>query len=279
MATSLVDITGGESKQPLTIIVKMHSTQDELRHNITTNIKRDLPRFMQLPGLLYARNEPIAVVGGGPSLNTCIDQIRKFNHVMVCGSAHDHLVSLGVTPTFALAVDAKEDSVNWFQNPQPKTSYLLASQCHPNMYEKLASHKVAMWHLKGQFDGEKEVLGDEPSINWGCMVGVMSIQMCLYLGFQELHFFGMDGNHEGDQHHAYDVGDYAQQSYENRTVFKCNGREFLSTTALISQMEHFFDIFSSSDGKFLKGYVYGDGLWANVIKASPPEMKEWLEAA
>ena len=38
------------------------------------------------------------------------------------------------------------------------------------------------------------------------------------------------------------------------------------------------DVFASDDGRFLKGYVYGDGLWANNIKASPPEMKEWLEA-
>jgi hypothetical protein len=43
-------------------------------------------------------------------------------------------------------------------------------------------------------------------------------------------------------------------------------------------MEHLFDVFASNDGNYLHGHVYGDGLWANVIKASDPSMANWLEA-
>jgi hypothetical protein len=280
VSTSLVDVVdeGGGIHSPLTIICKMASTQDELRYNVTTNLKRNLPRLLDLPGILHARNQPLAIVGGGPSLDEFSDKIKKFEHVMVCGSAHDHVVSLGIKPTFAIAVDGAQDAVNWFSNPQPNTSYLLASQCHPNMFDWLALNKVAMWHFKGQVDGEEEIFGRETLINWGVMVGNLSIQIALFLGFQELHFFGMDGNHQDGKHHAYDVGTYDEMSKNGMGVFEVNGKKFVSTTALISQMEHFFDTFASSDGQFLKGYVYGDGLWANVIKASPPEMKEWLEA-
>ena len=198
---------------------------------------------------------------------------------MACGSVHDHLVDLGITPSFAIAVDAMEDAVNWFQKPQEKTSYLLASQCHPNMFERLADHKIAMWHFKGQIDGEEEVFKGEKLINWGVMVGNHSIQMSLFLGFQELHFFGMDASHRNGRHHAYDVGKYHDHILEQGCqVYTVNGKEFVSTTALVSQMEHFFDIFASTDGQFIKGYVHNDDLWAEVIKASPPEMSEWLEA-
>lgn len=282
MASSLVDIQWGpegSERTPLQIITKMHVSQDLLRDNVCVNIKRNLPRFMNLPGILHARKEPIAICGGGPSLDRFADKIKTFKQIMVCGSAHDHVVRLGITPTFAIAVDGIEDAADYFKKPQENTSYLLASQCHPNLFERLSGHKIAMWNFKGQLDDEEKYFNGEETINWGCMVGVHSIQMALYLGFQELHFFGMDCSYIEDNHHAYDVGDYHAQLEANKNVFRVNDKDFNSTTALVSQAEHFFDVFASSDGQYLKGYVYGDGLLANIIKASPPEMKEWLEAA
>ena len=277
MASSLVDVRTDSGLQPLSIITQKHSSGDEIDSNIKANMKRDIIRFMKLPGLLCARNEPLAICGGGPSLNEHAEKIKCFKHVMTCGSAHDHVVSLGITPTFAIAVDAKEDAVEYFTNPQPVTSYLLASQCHPNMYERLKDHKIAMWHFRGQSDDDT-IFNGEPQISWGCMVGVISIQLSLFLGFQELHFFGFDCSYVEDRHHSYDVGHYHAQVENGKQVFDVNGRPFVSTMALVSQMEHLFDVFKSDDGRYLKGYVYGDGLWSNVVRNSPPEMAEWLEA-
>jgi len=279
VASSLVNVklAGGEIV-PLQIITQTHSSQCELVDNVRVNIARPVQRFLSLPGLLGERVEPLAIVGGGPSLASHIDTIKKFSQVLVCGSAHDHLVSLGVTPTFALAVDAKEDSVNYFSNPQARTSYLIASQCHPNMFERLKGHKLAMWHFRGQLEDEEQHFNGEQTITWGCMVGVMSIQIALFLGFQRLHFFGFDCSFIKDQHHSYSVGNYGEKIEADKHIFEVNGKEFYSTTALVSQCEHIFDVFASPDGRFLKGYVYGDGLFANVIKASPPEMAQWLEA-
>lgn len=256
-----------------------HSKQPELVSNVRTNIKRNVLRFLELPGILRARNQPLAIVGGGPSLNKYADKIKEFEHVMVCGSPHDHLVSLGIKPTFAIAVDAKEDAVDYFKNPQSETSYLLASQCHPNMFDRLEGHKLAMWHFRGQLDDEELHFNGEQTIAWGCMIGVISLHMALYLGFQELHFFGFDCSYVDDEHHSYDVGHYGEHVERTKSTFFTNdGRQFTSTTALLSQAEHFFDIFASTDGRYMKGYVYGDGLLANIIRTSPPEMKEWLEA-
>jgi hypothetical protein len=262
---------------PLSIMNKMHSTQAELERNVSINIKREIFRFLDLP-LFHARNEPIAICGGGPSLDDHIEEIKKFAQVMTCGSAHDHVVKCGITPTFACAVDAMEDSKDYFKHPQEKTTFLLASQCHPSLFDQLDGHKIAMWHFLGQVD-KQEVFNGERQIGWGCMIGVLAIQLALSLGFQHQHFFGFDGNHRGKKHHAYDVGHHADLILERGIMpVSVNGRQFHTTTALIGQMENIFDIFRSSDGPYLKGYVHGDGLWAEVIKASPPEMSQWLEA-
>ena len=282
MASSLVDLKLPEGfaagPVPLQIITKTHSSQEELVGNVRANIALPIPRFMHLPHLLSQRPEALAIVGGGPSVEANLACIKAFNQVMVCGSAHDHLVSLGVTPTFALAVDAKEDAVEYFQNPQRKTSFLIASQCHPNMFARLQGHKIAMWHFKGQLEDEEKHFNGEQTISWGCMVGVMSVQIALFLGFQHLHFFGFDCAYVGNKHHSYAVEAYDADIEAQKQVFTVNGKDFVSTTALVSQAEHMFDIFASEDGQYLKGYVHGDGLWANVIKASPPEMSEWLVA-
>ncbi len=279
MASSLVDLEmAGGKIIPLQIITKTHSSQDELVGNVRVNLARPIQRFLGLPGLLAQRGEPLAIVGGGPSLSANLDKLRSFKQIMVVGSAHDHLVSLGIIPSFALAVDAKDDAVDYFRHPQDKTSYLLASQCHPNLFDKLKDHKIAMWHFKGQLDDEEKHFHGEQTISWGCMVGVMSIQIALFLGFQELHFFGFDCSFIEDEHHSYPVGPYADSIEAEQATFKVNGREFQSTTGLVSQVENIFDVFASPGGQFLKGYVYGEGLLAHVIKASPPEMSRWLEA-
>jgi len=278
LKTQLVDcVKEGLAPFPLLILNKMHSTHDELEKNVEINIKRPIFRFVDLP-LFFARNEKIAICGGGPSLDDHVDDLKTFDQVMTCGSAHDHVVSLGVTPTFACAVDAMPDAKDYFKNPQEKTTYLLASQCDPSLFDQLEGQKMAMWHFRGQID-KQEVFNGESQIGWGCMIGVIAIQLALSLGFQELHFFGFDGNHRGDKHHAYDVGEHGDLIVQRGIVpVSINGREFYTTTALIGQMENIFDIFASPDGNYLKGYVHGDGLWADVIKASPPEMSQWLQA-
>ena len=93
-----------------------------------------------------------------------------------------------------------------------------------------------------------------------------------------MHFFGFDCCYIEDQHHSYDVGKYHAETEEKKQVYKVKGREFTSTMAMIAQMEHLFDVFASPDGNYLHGTVYGDGMWANIIKESPPEMANWLEA-
>ena len=143
--------------------------------------------------------------------------------------------------------------------------------------KRLEGHKIAMWHFKGQCYDES-VFEGEPQINWGCMVGVLAVQMALYLGFQELHFFGFDCSYVDAEHHSYDVGRYHDQVEERKDVFTVKCRILHSTVALVSQMEHLYVLFASPDGAYIKGYVYGNGLWAENIKASPPEMAEWLEA-
>src|ERR1035437_7492986 len=91
------------------LVVESHQIipPEHLAKNIAINLERDVPRFVNRPGLSLLQHEPLAIVAAGPSLNKTVDQLRAFKNVLVCGSAHDHLVRLGVIPTYALVSDRK----------------------------------------------------------------------------------------------------------------------------------------------------------------------------
>lgn len=270
------------TEHPLIIVCKARESEDTRARNVAANIDRPIIRFHQLP-LMNCRGVPIALVGGGPSVAGQLDRIRKFDHIMACGSAHDFLQENGITPTWALSTDPAEETIKYFKRLNKKTTYLIASQSNPNMFEALEGYDTVMWNFAGQIDNEKEVFKGEPSWAWGCMVGVNAIQISLLLGYQYLHFFGYDCCLTGKTH-AYDVGQAETKEINDARIIAQIGDPgqyqsfFSTTTALIMQAGQIMEIFKSEDGKFLKGFVYGNGMLAAIVRQSPPEMANWLEA-
>src|SRR5437868_1359028 len=57
------------------------------------------------------RDEPIALVNFGPSLNDTWEQIRDYKHVMTCSGAHKFCVDHGITPTYHIDVDPRPHKV------------------------------------------------------------------------------------------------------------------------------------------------------------------------
>jgi hypothetical protein len=251
-----------------------------LAENIRVNIERPVPRFASRPGLGIARvpAEPLAIVAAGPTLNDTIDRVRGFKNILVCGSAHDHLVRAGIVPTYALVCDGgKEDKGN-LSLPQAETTYIIASQCDPGLFEHLKDHKVEMWHYRGQaspdLDAERVLLKGEPSLSWGSSVTVVSIQLCMLLGFQDFHFFGFDscyGRH-GIDHHCTQVHGALDYQKMPATVA---GRTFISDLALMEQCNQFFRIVEAQ-GEFFHCTFYGDGLIAWMAKNGEPGLETYI---
>lgn len=278
---SFVDIPDGKGgKQPLTFAVRANTDVKNREAHVAINIERKVSRFLDRPDLTLRRYDPIAIVGGGPSVKRHLDDIRKFKYVMAAGSSHDFLVENGIVPNFAVSTDSKPETSLYFQNPQKGVAYLIASVCPPALFDWLKDYDVQMWHFNEQVDPPH--YRGETSIGWGCMVGVVCIQMALWLGFQEQHYFGYDCCLE-ETTHAYPVSVEEHNSIFESSTWATIGEgenqtRFLTTTALICQMMHFYGIYRSPDGRFLKGYVYGKGMLWDNIRQSPPEMKQWLEA-
>lgn len=155
-------------------------------------IARGLPR---IEPAYERRSESVAIACYGPSLNDTWDKIRDFPVVISCSGSHRFLVDRGIIPTYHVEVDPRAHKVELMGAPHPGVEYLIASTCHRAMFDHLVGMNVKLWHV---FDNKEDGIRTLPHGEWaltgGCSVGLRALTIAGFLGFRDLHVFGMDGS-------------------------------------------------------------------------------------
>jgi len=207
------------------------------------------------------RTEPIALVNFGPSLNDTWEKIREFKFVMSCSGAHKFLVERGIIPTYHIDVDPRPHKVGLMGTPQKETQYLIASTCSPALFEHLKDFDLKLWHI---FDTDENGFRMLPPNEWaltgGCSVGVRTITMARFLGFTDLHIFGMDGSYGTSGQHA------ALHPNQNKKpcVLAYDGKDYETTPSMLEAARntwHELDMMKDTKCTF-----YGEGLVQAMAK-------------
>jgi len=228
--------------------------QENVEANIRANSKRPLPFLSQQT----EKSEPLAIVGGGPTLKHTINQLLEFKgKILVCSSAHDYLISQGVKPDYAVFCDAMP-SPQWLELKRPDCIYLLATQCDRTLFDHLADCSVVMWHVNA--DIPEEVFGGRGRIPGGCTAALRSIALGMVLGYTDLHFFGVDSSFE-DEKFAYPDDTDTHEVVDAQI----NGRVFKTTLPLIAQAQDLQRL-CTNYGHLFSVTVHGDSLFADVWK-------------
>lgn len=218
------------------------------------------------------RPESVAVVCFGPSLNETWERIQGFPYVISCSGAHRFLVERGIRPSYHLEVDPRAHKVQLIGPPCPETEYLIASTCHPAVFDHLEGMNVKLWHV---FESKEEAKRTLPAGEWaltgGCSVGLRALTMAAFLGFRDLHIFGMDGCEGATGKHAaahpsqpkgYNVVEYPPGS----------GIEYRTTPSMLEAARttwHELDQLPAS----VKTTFYGEGLVQAMAKDYRPNRK------
>lgn len=149
------------------------------------------------------RTAPVAVVCYGPSLNETWAQVRDFPYIISCSGSHQFLRARGITPTWHVDVDPRAHKATLLGTPHPDVEYWIASTCHPALFDLLEGFNVKLWHV---FATEADALRTLPRGEWaltgGSSVGLRALTIARFLGFTELHVFGMDGSDGPSGKHA-----------------------------------------------------------------------------
>lgn len=247
---------GGEqspSFAPIEIAVIPEVPASELERNIRLNAANSVPFLLGRPHL--KKSEPLAIVGGGPSLKQTVGELRKFKNIMVCGTAHDYVVNQGIHPTYAVICD-QAPWTHYLRRPWGKCTYLLATQCHPDIFEHLDGFPCLKWDMDGWAD--EAVFEGRKRVNGGTTAAMRAPALGLILGFDDFHFFGVDSSFEDDRdRHAYAYEDESLTS--PATMARINGRMFRTTLTWIQQARD-FQILVSTFGHMFSVTVHGESL-------------------
>jgi len=208
------------------------------------------------------QTEPLAIVAGGPSLNRTLDKLRTFKHVMACGTAHDYLIRQHIDPTYTVLCDSEPHNL---AHPSKACTYLVATQCDPVEFERLADFTCLKWDMDGWVD--KSAFEGRSRVNGGSTTAMRAPALGLILGFDNFHFFGVDSSFEDNrERHAYGYGDERESS--PAITARINGKLFQTSLQWIQQAKDFQTLVSMY-GHLFSVTVHGDGL----LKAAWDDMR------
>jgi hypothetical protein len=239
---------------------------EEFAANIGSSMKRGLPKFfghIVKPGFFPWNPGPVAIIAGGPTLKYTLDKAREFKTKIVCGTAHDHVVSQGIVADYCVIYDPDPESMDWIKNLQRYTIYLVCSHCPPRAFDELAGYNVVLWHA--QTHVPLEIFGSHPSIGGGSTAVLRATHLAVFLGFWDQHFFGLDSCYlDDDNTHAYDTFNWVLPQRVWATN-EDNGRRFKTSTGLLVQAREFREIFRRKKN-MMRATLYGDNLIAEMVR-------------
>lgn len=153
---------------------------------------------------------PLAVVGGGHSLLSTIDELRHWpGEVWACGSVHPWLKENGVASVFFNADPMAE------MGPMASGSGLLAITSDPSVFEAVSEAET--------FD-----LND---YGHGNTTASISAHLALCRGHREVTYFGCDSSFETSTHL------YKHEDWEAHLLVECGGVHFRTKPQLLMQAE------------------------------------------
>lgn len=185
-------------------------------------------------------DEPIAIVCYGPSLKWTWQELKKFKYIITCSGAHQFLLEHGIVPTWHVDLDPREHKVKMLGTPHKDVEYLIASCCHPTMWDKLEGFNVKLWHIYAN-ESNRDLPLVYPRGEWiltgGNNVGLRCLVIARVMGFRNMHVFGMDCSfHDKNAHHA------GQHLNANKQIYEVpyGGRMYYCEPVMIDYARQFF---------------------------------------
>lgn len=241
--------------------------------NMLANSERDLPWFVGGA----AHDGELVIVGGAPSilprLETIKDRQRKGATILALNGANGCLRAHGITPDLVLFVDPGEAVVGFITEEEKDTaSYLVASICHPDVFERLTGRDVHVWHPEmpePELALQKQILehyDNRPGslIGGGCTGALRSLSIGAVAGYRMFHMYGVDSSYmRGLADHAYEKHD-GPEPKPLTVMFE--GKPYCCSPWMVRQADEFRFYYAQMRSIGAKIVVHGDGLIPDICR-------------
>jgi hypothetical protein len=153
----------------------------------------------------------------GPSLKRTFRDMT--GPVLSVSGAHDFLIENGRVPKYHVEADPRPHKAGMLTKANDQTEYLIASACHPSVFETLKGRNVKVFHYENGPESQWWHASNAPHtplIGGGSTVGLRALEVAHVLGYRSLDVHGMDscfdsptsqwaGKHTGIPKNAFQV--------------------------------------------------------------------------
>lgn len=213
-------------------------SSDLRMQQIHAAIARGLPTIE--PG--SQKDEPIALACFGPSLKDTLDELRTFPKIISMSGSHDVLIQNDIIPTWHAECDPRSHKANFLRHPHKDVEYLISSCCHADVFDAVAEYNTKIWHLYGN-EEMPELPYIYPQNHWvltgGSNVGLRTMVLARFLGYHNIHVFGMDCSFESEAGNTH--AGFHPNSTKFRVKVKVEKTEYITSAVFLEYARQFFD--------------------------------------
>lgn len=235
------------------------------RANVTSALARNLPEFS--PGVV-AHDGTMVCVASGPSMPQYVEAIRyerKLGRpIFAVKGAHDFLCEQDIIPDLYICVDPTPAThpAHKLERVNDQTLYVLASRCHPSMFDLVDGRSVMVFHSWSPHENYEEFKG-KVLVGGGSTSGLRAIMLSYLWGFRNIKLYGFDSCLAADRTTKRFTGENTGES-PVYPVF-VDGKRFWCNAAMHAQAYEIQHYYKWCPGLHLD--AVGDGLIPAILEA------------
>ncbi len=232
------------------------NTPDEVIFaQVSINAQRDIPWVASSP----TGEVPCLIVGGGPSLGKTLPLVKQMADagcpVFALNGAAKYLTAHDI-PCWQVVIDPREQNIDFLDDKA--AGHILASQCHPALFER--GKNVLGFHVAMEGIGDHIKEGAHATlIGGGITSGLTALALVYTLGYRQIHLHGYDSSDADDgAAHAYAQGETRAEKKRLDCMFK--GKHYRCSFAMYKQAEEFEKFSRMLADLDAVIHVHGEGL-------------------
>jgi hypothetical protein len=191
-------LDGGYSVAMVSGVITFDVKTPVANAGLTANVRHALSLGLpELRDFEYAWEGAIKVIANGPSAR----QADLSGKTLALNGALKLFTDKGLAPTYWACCDPQELVADFLENAPIQTTYLIASKCHPKVFDRLKGRNVILWHVNE--DGEAgKIVSDRAPVSRAVSVTTCMFEVMARLGWRKFDCWGWDGCVLDGQEHA-----------------------------------------------------------------------------
>lgn len=248
-------VGGGSS---LELMIEGNTHLENIKDNVRYSIDEGIP---VIDGAYPAHGKHAVIIGGGPSINSFVDEIKSRKtlgqDIIALNNSWKWLEKRLISADYHVMLDARPENSEFVPPSGSKITRLYATQCDHRVINLSKNENTILWN---SYIGEVADAFNHRNMFWigsGTTVGIRSIFLLYTLGYRHFHLYGYDSSYEDNEGHAYE-----QKLNHGEKVIDVvvHGRTFKAAPWMVTQSQDFLETMEHITGLGCEVTIHGDGL-------------------